>query len=480
MRELTAGTAFATDTEGRPRQDRSVVFTQPSPNMRYVKTGAEPLSVTLTWNRVNLEPEMLLRLEIARDSGFARISDTINNLDRNAQARFDTGLWYYRVLYQNEVLGRGQLTVTDGSGPQLISPAPNSLFRYQEGMLELNFQWARISDAVSYTFEVSSSSDFSSTRIRMQSNSTTLRISALEDGMWFWRVQPVFPAVYTNSGSFSTPSYFRIERGAGSELPQNISLADYVASQRPSDDIPPGLPSEIAAVRVAEPEPPRVPQINLSAPANGAQIAGLTALRQQTVFNWSTDEEFTSSRFILSRNANPLQSPVRIIPGPPRTISIDNLTTGLWYWTVEIRTADGLTVRANTSSLQVMPIPLLPAPRNLQPPNEGRLDQRALSARTIIFRWTAVTGANAYVFSLSQQLPGSRRQIVNTTVTSTSYTLSGLNLLSRGTFVWQVQPVNNRGGITEQRGNLSTSTFIIDIPSPGPVQIEDTGVLYGN
>ena len=479
-REISAGALVATDTEGRQLVERAVVFTQPFPNMRYVKTGTEPMSVNLTWNRINLESGMLLRLEISQDSGFARITNTINNLNRETQARFDTGLWYYRVLYQNEVLGTGQLTVADGSGPQLISPAFNSLFLYQNDIPEINFQWARINDAISYNLEVSSAADFNSAQIRMLVSSTSQKISSLEEGMWFWRVQPVFPAVYNARGSFSAPAFFRIVRSAV-EPNQDVSLAAWIASQTPSNVMPPGLPPGITPAPVAASQSSQVPQIVLNSPANGAQIAGLTALRQQTVFRWSANEEITSSRFILSRNANPLQSPTRIIPNPSQNINIDNLATGTWYWTVEMITVDGLTIRANTRSLQVMPILLLPAPGNLQPANGSRLGQTALSARSIVFRWAAVSGANAYNFTLYQQLQGSRRQIVNTRINnSTTYTLSGLNLLGRGNFVWQVQPVNVRGGVIEQSGNTSTSTFIIDIPSPGPVQIEDTGILYGN
>jgi len=402
IREISAGALVATDSEGKQLTNRAVVFTQPPPNMRYVKNNAEPVSVNLTWNRINLEASMLLRLEIAQDSGFARITNTINNLNRNAQARFDTGLWYYRLLYQNEVLGMGQLTVTDGSGPQLISPAFNSLFRYQNDRPELNFQWFRVDEAVSYILEVSSAADFNSAQIKMQVSSTSQKISSLGEGMWFWRVQTVLPAVYKTQGSFSAPSFFRIERSAAAP-DQNISLEAWVASQTPSNVMPPGLPPGMVPAPVpvpaAEPEPPPAPT-----PTPAPQVASTPA-----------------------------------------------------------------------------PVPLLPAPGILQPANNSRLGQSALSARSIVFRWTAVPGANAYNFTLYQQLQGNRRQIVNTRINNTTtYTLSGLNLLSRGTFVWQVQPLNVRGGIVERNGNISTSTFIIDIPSPGPVQIEDTGILYGN
>jgi hypothetical protein len=40
--------------------------------------------------------------------------------------------------------------------------------------------------------------------------------------------------------------------------------------------------------------------------------------------------------------------------------------------------------------------------------------------------------------------------------------------------------LNIRGSNIEQRGNIGESIFTIDVPSLSPVQVEDTGILYGN
>jgi hypothetical protein len=58
--------------------------------------------------------------------------------------------------------------------------------------------------------------------------------------------------------------------------------------------------------------------------------------------------------------------------------------------------------------------------------------------------------------------------------------LENLAVLGRGTFIWQVEAVNrNSAGTIEQRGRVGENSFIIDIPRPGRVQIEDPGTLYG-
>ncbi|MCL2805316.1 MAG: hypothetical protein FWD26_05195 [Treponema sp.] len=476
-REITAGSAVTMAADGTLRVSRAVVVTSPQPNSRYVKNSASPLTVDFAWNRINLEPNMRLRLEIAQDSGFVRIIRTLNNLDRTARTQFDAGYWYYRILYQNEVLATGQLMAADGT-MRLVSPALNSIFRFQDELPTLNFQWERREEASSYSFEVSSASDFSFAQIRMQVSSPSQVISSLGEGLWYWRVKPLFPSVYNGEGAFSPTAFFRIEKTAAQII--EAPLSQWIAEQAPSLDLPPEVPAEIIPQEIIAAQIASV-QVNLDVPANGAQITGLAALRQPVVFRWDTETQIESSRFIISANANPLQGqPFRVISNPARTVNIDGLAAGTWYWTVEVRTANNIVVSAPPRRLQVLPIQPLAAPANLQP--QGRLGFTELqSQRSIVFRWQAVQGANAYIFTLSQQTAGGRRQIIRTTINSgTSYTLNNLRLLDRGTFVWQVEPVNIRGNSIDQRGNIGERTLIIDIPAPGPVQIEDTGILYGN
>jgi hypothetical protein len=126
---------------------------------------------------------------------------------------------------------------------------------------------------------------------------------------------------------------------------------------------------------------------------------------------------------------------------------------------------------------------LLPVPQIIQPAQRTVYGFTQLqSLKTINFRWSAVRGANAYIFTLYQQTANGRRQILNTTINSgTRYTLDNLRLLDRGTFIWQVEAVRRgRGNVIEQHGRTADNNFIIDFPVPEPVQIEDAGILYGN
>jgi hypothetical protein len=128
------------------------------------------------------------------------------------------------------------------------------------------------------------------------------------------------------------------------------------------------------------------------------------------------------------------------------------------------------------------PPKLLPAVQIIQPAQRTVYGfDKLLSQRTIDFRWSSVRGANAYIFVLYEQTANGRRQILRTTIKGTRYTMENLRLLEKGNFVWQVEAIRTgRGNAIEQHGRTTESTFTVNFPVPGPIEIEDTGILYGN
>jgi len=466
-REIVSGQAVTMDANGNELPQRMVVVVSPSRNARYLKETVEPFAVNFSWNRINLDSSWALRLDIGMDRNFNQIFRTVNDLNNQAQVLLDSGLWFWRLSFENTVLSSGSFTIMDSS-LELQSPALNSLFPYYDEPPVINFQWKRAEEAVSYTIEISDTPDFAQVKFRAESSAAFLRQPGLGEGSWYWRVRPVFPSVYAGTASYSRPSSFRIEK---SETPVSH---EQLFDSPPDDEVPPDDEPQISVEAV-------IPTVNLLSPANGSSIAGLTALRDPTTFQWDTEAVITRSRFIISSNPNPLQGrPAVERSNPGRTIRIDSLGAGTWYWTVEVRTADGLTLNAPPRRLVVQAIPTLPAPGGMSPQRNRVFDYDYLkSNRNINFRWNAVQGANAYIFTLYQQTTSGRR-IIQSTVNGTAYTLSNLSQLDRGTFVWQVEAVNRRGSTVEQRGRAGESVFVIDFQLPLPVQIEDTGTLYGN
>jgi hypothetical protein len=225
--------------------------------------------------------------------------------------------------------------------------------------------------------------------------------------------------------------------------------------------------------------------LTLISPAQNTVIPGLTAINQPTIFNWDTDEELEFSRFVLSRNANPVSGRPEIdIQNPGRTVAVPRIAEGVWYWTVEGRTRDGNPIiAASPRQISVQPVPLLPAPRNRLPSAGFNIGAEEIRKNQgIEFSWAPVEGANFYILSILKDGFFSKPQIFQTELLSElTYTLNDFTVLDdSGTFFWQVEAVFcGSDGILEQRGRLEENKFSFEVPRPGRVRTKRTGVLYG-
>jgi hypothetical protein len=364
-REISSGRMIALDSGGMEQTLKSAVMLQPRPDARYLKDGPEPLFINFAWNRINLEPGEALCLEFAEDRNFNRIIRVIENLDTSTGVALNTGSWYWRLSLMSTttdgvVLSTGRLSVVDASGPALLSPVRDSLFRYQNKLPQLRFQWSEIMGASYYILEASETPDFINPRLRPQTASVFLIDSSLGPGTWYWRVMPVFPAVYEGSPTFSSASFFRIEQGG-------------------ADDV------------------------------------------------------------------------ALVLPTPPEPSPVS--------------------------------VSLLPAPLNRLPRTGHRIGiEQMRESDSIVFTWSAVQGANAYIFMLYQDSANGRRQIIRVPPANRrNWTLENITVLDRGTFVWQVEAVNmNSAGMIERRGSIGENSFIIDIPRSGNVQMENPETFYGD
>jgi hypothetical protein len=361
----------------------------------------------------------------------------------------------------------------------LLSPAKNQQFVYQAGPPKLYFQWSEVEDAAHYIIEVDVTPEFRNPIIKKQTAITSFADASLEPGIWYWRVLPVFSDVGGTAAPVARNAVFHIVKGAES---QTSSLFAQVAEELPEPEPAPSPEPAAPPEPVPPPEPPPPPappppppprRVTLQSPSQGTTLAGLTALREQTVFRWSSEEAVATARFVLSRNSNPLSGrPAVEILDPNRTIRLDRLEEGIWYWTVEARTPEGFNITAGAPrQLRVLPIPILPAPENRLPAEGQRIGIEELKGEIVNFQWSAVQGANAYIFILYQETDNGRRRIAQIGPENRRSWTTDIKTLGRGTFVWQVEAVNIRQNVIEQRGRTGENSFVIDIPRPGPVRI---------
>ncbi|GHV69336.1 hypothetical protein AGMMS49928_11220 [Spirochaetia bacterium] len=355
------------------------------------------------------------------------------------------GLWYWRISAEGEGLSfqtpaRSFTAASALAAPRMIEPVNGRwvVLREKEPAV---FRWQEVSGAEYYQFRLYADADHRRPVYEQNFSVDTFQslvMDNLPEGRYYWTVQAF---VQETSGT---------TRRTGLIAGDQFSLR-------------------------------KLRPLTLESPATGTIIEGLTALRQPVVLRWNTPETTGNSRFILSRNANPLNgTPARVINNPDRTINLNRLEEGIWYWTVQAETTDGFDISAAVPrSFRVLPIPLLGEARNLMPRAGHIVGPAELrQSRSLTFSWQPVEGANAYIFTLFGE---ARQEIIRIGPEErTSVILEDLSLLDLGNFVWQVEAVSREsGGLIEQRGRIGESRFTIDIPLPQPVRGGGAGTLYG-
>jgi len=437
------------------------------------RNESQKINIEINGKRVQPQPGTVLRATAKQDG---RVSVQVNQ----GRAQFVEGIGTEREIPS------GTLIAMNADGTEqfqraavVTQPAFNA--RYIKNTADpfpVNFIWNRINLAPSETLrlEISADKNFSQVAARLENLDRQTQVQ-FNSGFWYWRLS--FSDTALSEGSLT------VLDGAGLRLL---------------------YPSDKSLFRFSE----ELPLVN---------------------FQWTGVEEAIEYRLQVSALPN-FVSPKIDIQTPAASYSDSSFGEGTWYWRVmpifpsifdgvanfssaasfrvekspeepkaqEISLSRWLAEQTNTvvePAPQVTqptepprvqpppppPVTPLPAPQNLRPVNRTVYNFEALKTRrSIAFSWSAVRQANAYIFTIYQQNASGRRQVMRTTVNrGTSYTLENLRVLDKGTFVWQVEPViMGRGNTIQRRGRVGEAVFIMDFDSPRPVQIEDTGVLYGN
>jgi hypothetical protein len=354
---------------------------------------------------------------------------------------------------QRREISSGTMIALDSGGAErsvkaavMQQPRPDARY-LKEGPepLFINFTWNRINldPGEALCLELAEDRNFNRI-IRVIENLDTFAGLALNDGQWYWRLS-VMSGTILSTG--------------------RLTVADA------------GGPA-------------------LLSPVTNSIIRYQNVLPQLR-FQWSPIAEAVS--YILEASETPNFITPRLRTQTASAFLIDSsLGPGTWYWRVmpvfppvyqgkaDFSTASFFRIaQGGPGDLAMVlpePAPLLPAPLNRLPAGGHRIGIEQLrESNSIVFTWSEVQGANAYIFTLYQvtegnpNTSGSRRQIIRVPPGSRrSWTLENLATLGRGDFVWQVEAVNiSSTGTIERRGRVGENSFIIDIPRPGPVQIEE-------
>ncbi|MCL2243881.1 MAG: hypothetical protein FWC03_05350 [Treponema sp.] len=507
-----------------------------------VNIGIDRTDISFSWSSYTNAVSYTIQISSDPNLRNPAVIDTVRNnfyVYGKEKNILSAGLYYWSVFYTDDEGNTSPLppakhftAVERAVNIRLIFP-PDNYSIEEDHIQNTRFSW-RTNILHEKRFQVSAFPDFSDKVIDEPASDDFFQGISIPPGDWYWRISARYdamsPVYYASSRSFSLvrsppppkpepipepipvpvqivqliPPPQRVVPEPVQEpqpAPEPVRIPEPVQepAPQPVKEPEPVLIAELPVpVRIPEPvrEPEPVPEpvqepdpepepsrLMLRSPLQNAVIPGLTAITQPTVFSWETSDVVRNSRFLLSRRSNLSQSEVEIL-NPGRSVTVNSLEEGLWYWIFEAFTPEGLPfLSEGPRQLQVQPIPLLPAPQNIQPVRGFRIGAEELRRqRDINFSWSAADGANRYVLTISKDTGSGLQQIFQTEPQSAlNYSFSNLELLEHNaTYIWKVEAFfYNSNGVIIQRSLPGESHFSLNVPRPGRVQIDDLGILYG-
>ncbi|MCL2801294.1 MAG: hypothetical protein FWD28_06010 [Treponema sp.] len=310
--QITAGDIMSLSASGQIQQRPRAAAVFPAPGASLLTQESSPLGIEFVWNKINYPPQIQTRLEISADRNFSRVSYSVNTEENRQLVNLPQGTWFWRVIALSGEAQRetqySRLTVINSPVPTLKSPANNQEFNYRSRSPSIRFQWTSSEGASHYILEAANNDSFNNPQIRQQVRSNegrdiSVSSSVLGEGIWYWRVTPVYGrevSVSQNVSSSQTGT-FTLRRGAALQAPV------------------------------------------LTAPDNDTYI-NIEEGRRDILFSWRRENEAASYTIRISADRN-MNSPII------EHVTTDSfyrygaaetaITPGVWYWTVSYRAADG-------------------------------------------------------------------------------------------------------------------------------------------
>jgi hypothetical protein len=375
--EAAAGTAVSLNAEGTESVFRPVVL-EPPPAARFLTLSDDPLPVQFAWNDPDAA-EVPARIEIAGNRDFRQpvtvwegnLGETNGTAEGFSEitAALPPGTWWWRVSAGDpaggapeEIRASGQLTVARVPPPEPVSPAPEAVYYYRTEPPELRFQWKGPEDVQYYVLEVADNPGMDNPALRTEVRYNSLVYSHLAEGRWYWRITPVFPALYRGTVPVSPVVPFTVVRDdppAPVPIPVEVAeVAETAAAVGPPQariEAPPEIrPPPVPPAPPPQPAPPRpLPAASGRKPESGHVIDSDTLGESRNiVFTWDPVTGADAYAFTLFRETESGErQPVVSFEGPETSYTLDDLSLldlGGFVWRVEAfsREADGTTTRS--------------------------------------------------------------------------------------------------------------------------------------
>lgn len=218
--DVVEGQGIAFDKQGQSLP--VLVVTNPLPNSKVLSTTEEKVLVPFKWNfgetKISENQKVYLTVAIDKDFENVVVFEDITN-QNETQIQLDAEKYFWKVSVVEDATKENVLTSQSGKlqiikslKPNQIVPAENASFSYRSRIPSIRFMWGEANQATSYKVEIATNPSMENPIVEQRTNLTSLIISTLEFGNYYWRVTPYYTI---NNLGFANPSEvksFSVER----------------------------------------------------------------------------------------------------------------------------------------------------------------------------------------------------------------------------------------------------------------------------
>lgn len=218
--DVVEGQGIAFDKQGQSLP--VLVVTNPLPNSKILSTTQEKVLVPFRWNfgetKISENQKVYLTVAIDKDFENVVVFEDITN-QNETQIQLDAEKYFWKVSVVGDATKEkvltsqsGKLQIIKSLKPNQIVPAENASFSYRSRIPSIRFMWDEANQATSYKVEIATNPSMENPIVEQRTNLTSLIISTLEFGNYYWRVTPYYTI---NNLGFANPSEvksFSVER----------------------------------------------------------------------------------------------------------------------------------------------------------------------------------------------------------------------------------------------------------------------------
>lgn len=187
---FSEGKKFLVNESGETEALLSV--TSPLPDQKILYFDEDSYPVNFEWNGKDNEN---LTLKIASDREFRSVTEEfdVSGLNRTT-INLKKGTYYWLLSSEKDEKAKssGKLQVVQALKPSLLAPATDYSYQYRKKTPSIRFIWTESDTASAYSFVISKSPDMKNPVIEQRSSSSSMIISTLPEGTYWWQVTPYY------------------------------------------------------------------------------------------------------------------------------------------------------------------------------------------------------------------------------------------------------------------------------------------------